>query len=298
MRPLPETVHPNWRMWWPEHADAIAADMRVRLPAAIDAWGLRELTPLRGGNVALVFAVSSAQGEAVLKLTPNVTGETDELAREPLALELWAAAGVGPQVHGSRDGGLTILMQRIRPGGNLRDTGADALEIVSTLGRLCRRIHLAGQEHRFRRLRDGTDVGGWRRRLADTREGGELERLLVPGHDDRLLHIDFHWLNALRGPAGWVVIDPKPLVGDPHAEVFGFFDGPPLEAVPEGPAAARAHVRRLTAAYAGAAGLDRDRLEAWVRIRAVVYAAELADEGDPGALARRQWLLRFVDALT
>jgi hypothetical protein len=244
-----------------------------------------------------VIAVSSARGEAVLKLTPDVPGETDELAREPLALGLWAAAGVGPQVHGTRDGGLTILMERIRPGRNLRDTGAGALEIVQTLGGLCPRIHLAGQEHRFRRLRDGTDVDSWRRPLAGTREGDELERLLEPGDGDRLLHVDFHWLNALRGPAGWVVIDPKPLVGDPHAEVFGFFDGPPLEAIPVEGAAAREHVRRLTDAYARAAGLDRDRLEAWVRIRALVDAAELADEGGSGPLARRERLLRFVDAL-
>jgi streptomycin 6-kinase len=295
MCPADASVHPNWRLWWPAHAERIAADMRARLPAAIAAWDLRRLTPLTGGEVALVFAAASAYGDAVLKLSPRVAGETDELAAEPLALELWSVAGVAPRVHGSRDGGHTVLMERVRPGHNLRDAGAGALQIVSTLGRLCPLIHLAGQEHRFRRLRDGADIPSWRRQLAGTRERDELERLLEPADDDRLLHIDLHWLNALRGPAGWVVIDPKPLVGDPHAEVFGFFDGPPLETLADGRAGAREQLRRLTDAYARAAGLDRDRLEAWVRLRALVFAGQLDAEG--GDAARRERLLRVADAL-
>jgi streptomycin 6-kinase len=297
MCPLPDSVHPNWRYWWPEHADAIAAEMRVRLPAAVDAWGLRSLAPLAGGNVALVFAVRTARGDAVLKLSPRVPGETDELADEAAALALWARAGVGPRVHGTRDGGFTTLMERVRPGCNLRDTGADAGEIVATLGALCPRIHLAGQGHRFRALRDGSDIDSWRRQLHGTREAGELERLLAPAAGDRLLHIDLHWLNALQGPDGWIVIDPKPLVGDPHAEVFGFFDGPPIEALPPERAAAREHIERLIAAYAAAARLDGDRLWAWTRIRAMVFAAELAGEAERDALRRREQLLRLLDAL-
>jgi streptomycin 6-kinase len=212
-----------------------------------------------------------------------------------VALELWSRHGVAPRVHGSRDGGHTVLMERVRPGHNLRHTSAGALEIVETLGRLCPLIHLAGQEQRFRRLRDATDVDSWRRQLAGTRERDELEGLLAPSDEHRLLHIDLHWLNALRGPGGWVVIDPKPVVGDPHAEVFGFFDGPPLEALPDGRRAAREHVRTLTDAYARCSGLDRDRLEAWIRIRALVSAGELGDE-DGGGL-RRELVLRVADTL-
>jgi streptomycin 6-kinase len=290
-----ESVHPNWRVWWPAHAEQIAVEMRSRLPAAIDAWGLRGLTPLPGGEVALVFAVDSIHGEAVLKLSPRVPGETDEIAAEPLALTLWAAAGIAPRVHGSRDDGHTVLMQRIRPGHNLRDTGADAAEIVSTLGRMCPRLHLAGQEPRFRRLREASDIASWRRQLQDTRERDELERLLDPGDDDRLLHIDLHWLNVLRGPAGWVAIDPKPVVGDPHAEVFGFFDGPPLERVPDGRRAAREHLQELVGLYARASGLDRDRLLTWIRIRALVFAGELGAGSSGGP--RRERVLRVADAI-
>jgi streptomycin 6-kinase len=92
-----------------------------------------------------------------------------------------------------------------------------------------------------------------------------------------------------------VVIDPKPMIGDPHAEVFGFFDGPPLETIPGGRAAVREHVRRLSDVYARVSGMDRDRLETWIRIRALVFAGELAEvDGDA---TRRERVLRLADAI-
>jgi streptomycin 6-kinase len=301
----------NWRAWWPSRADAIAADIRARLTAAVTAWRLTALEPLPGGEVALVFAVTTPGRDAVLKLSPRVAGETDELAREGAALALWARAGIAPHVLAARDDGLTLLLERARPGHDLRH--ADASEIVRTLGALCPRVHLAVGPGRFRQLGEGSEAASWRRALAGTRELGELERLLTVTGADRLLHLDLHWRNALRGPDGWMVIDPKPHVGDPHADVFAFFDGPPLGAMPDGQRAAREHVRTLTEMYARAAGLDRDRIEAWIRIRALAIVGESgqADVPDPadGQLRRgpgapndrdREWrerLLRLAEAV-
>jgi streptomycin 6-kinase len=267
----------NWRAWWPSQADEIAADVRARLAAAVGAWRLSGLEPLTGGEVALVFAAATPGGDAVLKLSPRVAGATDAPAREGAALELWARAGIAPRVLGIRDDGLTLLLERVRPGHDLRH--ADAPAIVRTIGALCPRVHLAVPPGRFGRLGEGSEAKSWRRALAGTRELGELEQLLTPTSDDRLLHTDLHWLNALRGPDGWLVIDPKPHVGDPHAEVFAFFDGPPLSAMPDGRQAAREHVRTLTALYARAAGLDRDRVQAWIRIRALAIVGQSGASG-------------------
>jgi streptomycin 6-kinase len=275
----------NWRTWWPDQADAIAADIRVRLSAAVTAWRLTQLEPLAGGEVALVFAVATPDGEAVLKLSPRAAGETEAMAHEGSALALWARAGIAPQMLATRDDGLTLLLERVRPGHDLRDAGADAVEIVRTLGGLCPRLHQDVTPGQFRRLGEGSQALSWRRALAGTRELGELERLLTPSPADRLLHTDLHWLNALRGPDGWVVIDPKPYVGDPHADVFAFFDGPPLGAMPDGRRAAREHVRALTELYAREAGLDRDRIEAWIRIRALAIVGEARPaDGEGGSV--------------
>jgi streptomycin 6-kinase len=294
----------NWRVWWPAQADAIAADVHARLTEAVAAWRLSALEPLPNGEVALVFGATTKGGEAVLKLSPRVAGETDELGQEGSALQLWASAGIAPHVLAARDDGLTLLLERVRPGHDLRH--ADAFEIVRTLGALCPRVHLAVPPGRFRPLGAGSQAESWRRGLAGTRELDELEQLLTPTPQDRLLHIDLHWHNALRGPDGWMVIDPKPHVGDPHADVFAFFDGPPLGAMPDGRRAAREYVRTLTGMYAAAAGLDRDRIETWIRIRALAIVGEFAQagaaEGGLGAAGDRDhaWserLLRLADAV-
>jgi len=305
--PMCSAPESNWRAWWPSRADEIAADARRRLAAAVDGWRLRDLEPMLGGEVALVFAVAAPDGDAVLKVNPRVAGATDELAQEGHALELWAGQGIGPRVLGARDDGLTLLLQRIRPGHNLRDTGADARQIMRTLGGLCPRIHLVAEPGRFCPLGEGSEATSWRHALAGTRELAELERLLTPSREDRLLHTDLHWLNALRGPRGWTVIDPKPHVGDPHADVFAFFDGPPLSAMPDGRRAAREHMRSLTELYARTAGLDRDRVEAWIRIRALAIAGESdgcdgsdGSDGQAESHPGRAWheqLLRLADAV-
>jgi streptomycin 6-kinase len=183
-------------------------------------------------------------------------------------------------VYATRDNGLTMLLQRVRPGTTLREATTDAMSIVGTLGGLCRVVHQHVDPQRFCRLADGSEANGWRRKLAGTREHDELERLLKPSSDDRLLHTDLHCINALRSGNRWVLIDPKPHLGDPHADVFGFMYGAPLRDIPHQLAVGREYLRKLTATYATAAGLDRDRVVAWPRVRALA-AALWAQREDP-----------------
>jgi hypothetical protein len=103
-------------------------------------------------------------------------------------------------VLATRDDGLTLLLNRVRPGHNLR--GADAYEIVQTLGALCPRVHLPVTPGRFRPTGEGSQALSWRRALAGTRELDELERLPTPARGDRLLA----WIRiravAIAGEAG------------------------------------------------------------------------------------------------
>ncbi len=286
---IPPGVLANWRQWFPENAERIATDILARVPAAVATWSLTDLRPLPGGNVGLVFAARADRGDAVLKLSPrDAAGEG--FMREAPALARWAPAGLAPEVWGTRDDGLTLLLERVRPGASLRDTGAGAEAILRTIGTLCPRIHLPVDPGSFPRLRDHARAERWLTALGDARERDELARLLEPDATHRLLHTDLHWLNALRGKAGWMVIDPNPCVGDPHAEVFAFFDGPPLSGISADPAEARRHVARLLGVYANASGLDPDRLGTWVRLRALTL---LAGSGPP----KRAQLARLIDAV-
>jgi streptomycin 6-kinase len=288
---VPPKLLANWTGWGLGDGNALAADVLTRCEQAVRVWDLGELRPLPGGEVALVLAARTPSREVVLKLSPRPAGARPSLEGE--ALTVWARDGAAPEVLGTRDDGETLLLARVRPGDSLGERRASAEEVLATIGTLCARLHLGrdriGHAH-FPSLAEHAREDGWLRALSDTREQGELATLLSPGADDRLLHVDLHALNVLRGPRGWVAIDPKPCIGDPCAEVYGFLDGAPLTELPLDAAAARSWLQAQLARYATASGQDADRLTAWLRIRSQILLEEGA--GDP-----RESLLRLRDAL-
>ncbi|MBZ9974618.1 aminoglycoside phosphotransferase family protein [Mesorhizobium sp. BR-1-1-10] len=52
------------------------------------------------------------------------------------------------------------------------------------------------------------------------------DRLLANPHEIRPLHGDLHHENILRGPRGWLAIDPKGVLGDPGFEAANMFYNP------------------------------------------------------------------------
>jgi streptomycin 6-kinase len=93
-----------------------------------------------------------------------------------------------------------------------------------------------------------------------------LERLMDTAPEPVVLHGDLHHGNLLRGPNGWVAIDPHGLVGEPA------YDAGPLFFNPLGLDVAHLIERRLDVLVA-VLGLDRDRLRRWGFVRAVLSAA-------------------------
>jgi streptomycin 6-kinase len=96
--------------------------------------------------------------------------------------------------------------------------------------------------------------------------------------DATLVHGDFHHHNLLSHGDGWVVIDPKPMVGEPE------FDVPRFLWSPIGHLPTRDGVERWIAAFADA-GLDANRLRKWAIVRGTYEGlplpAGLTDEMSP-----------------
>jgi streptomycin 6-kinase len=93
-----------------------------------------------------------------------------------------------------------------------------------------------------------------------------------PSTDGVLVHTDAHYANVLaadREP--WLVIDPKPLSGDPHYEPAPLLWNrwPEIAADPSG--VRRAVRRRLDTVVEGL-GLDPDRARDWVVLREMCNA--------------------------
>jgi streptomycin 6-kinase len=119
-------------------------------------------------------------------------------------------------------------------------------------------------------------------------EGIALWRELAEGGDEVLLHADFHPRNVLasdREP--WLVIDPKPLVGDAGFEPIPLI----LEASFSGAVEWRtrgwgAEIVRRTKRVCDRLELDLARVAAWGVARSVDWALFLSDRGDLAGAAR------------
>jgi len=94
----------------------------------------------------------------------------------------------------------------------------------------------------------------------------------------RPLHGDFHHDNVVGSARGWLAIDPKGLVGDPHYEVANVFRNP----YGAGELAIRpARIAALADAFAARLGLERKRLLQWAAAHATISAIWDRNAGNP-----------------
>ena len=230
------------------------------------------------GYVALVVPVRTTSGRpAVLK----VGWPHPEAEHEHLALKRWAGAGAVELLRADpkRD---ALLLERLHPD-DLNDLwDVEACELVAGF---YSRLHVPALPQ-LRTL--SSYVAGWTDDLAALPTSAPVPHRLVqqavsiardfaddPATDGVLIHTDLHYENVLaadREP--WLVIDPKPVSGDPHFEVapllYNRFD--------ELAGDVRRGTRARFRAVVDAAGLDEDRARDWVVLRMLVLACEgLAD---------------------
>jgi hypothetical protein len=117
-------------------------------------------------------------------------------------------------------------------------------------------------------------AGAWQRAPAARASRRLVEQALALGADlgadravaARVLHTDLHYANVLASDrAPWLVIDPKPVNGDPHYEIAPMLWNRWDDIADD----VRAGVRRRLWTLVDAAGFDEDRARAWVIVRMV-----------------------------
>jgi streptomycin 6-kinase len=127
-----------------------------------------------------------------------------------------------------------------------------------------------------------------RTRFVEAAEGAE--RLLAGQREQRPLHGDFHHENVLLSPRGWLVIDPRGVVGDPGYEAANWFYNP-LESD-----ARYRPDRALEVAAALAPALDRpaEILLDWGAAHAALSAAWHLEDGNTGEAEKSLLVWRAV----
>lgn len=250
---------------WLEGLPRLARDVLTEWDLALDG------TPTHG-EAALVIPVRTTDGEpAVLKLGyPHW-----EADHEHLALRDWAGNGAVRLLRADPRRYAYLLERAHR-----RDlTSIPVLEACEVVAAAYPLLHLPAPPP----LRSLAALAAqWSERLSRlpthklaprryVEQAAALARDFAadPATDGRLIHTDLHYFNVLaadREP--WLVIDPKPLSGDPHFEVAPLLWNRWDEVV--GSSDVRRSVRERFHATVDAAGLDEGRARGWVVVREMV----------------------------
>jgi streptomycin 6-kinase len=223
------------------------------------AWGVELGEPFA---LAQHSFAAPAGDEAVLKVVPERHWESDH---EADALAHWNGDGAARLLRHDR-ARRAFLIERALPGTDISALPeAEATAIAADVGtRLWQPARAP-----FRRV--GDELPRW----LDEGEGelrAKAEALVVRMElrHDVLVHGDFHHHNILASARGHLAIDPQPFLGEPEYDVVPFLWNPlPIGLRPE-------LLSPRLAAFA-AAGLDEERIRAWMVIRGSYLLPEEAE---------------------
>ncbi|MEE1650513.1 aminoglycoside phosphotransferase family protein [Brachybacterium sp. J144] len=300
-----------------ESNDAGLVAWRERLPGVVDelleGWGLRASAPfLPGGSSAWVAPVVTADGaERVLK----VAWAHDESRDEAAGMSAWQGHGAAGVHRAEREGETAVLLlDRVRPGTPLAEWGTwperdeVAAAVMRRLWVAPERLVGAEEAARFRPLAQMCSAwaDGAAARAASGPTGstepersdpsaGRLPDDLVEHALERFRRLPEEWdgeqvllatdlnpgniLASAGGPDPWVLIDPKPYVGDPHYDV--------LQHMLNDPERMRAQPGHFADRMAHLTGLDPRRVREWLLARCVQESAWMDGAAEAALLLAR-----------
>ena len=202
-------------------------DWLAELPRTIDqlkdAWGLSRLTPLSNLSYSYVLEGFQRNAPIILKLSPDAH-LTEQEAQALDAFKGFGAASVLDHKKGA------LLLERAIPGDTLKNKHPKksrieiACEVIERLQRAPPPIRpFPHIEEWFVTL---DKEGNLPQELLEKARG--LKRKLIKKDSGRriLLHGDLHQENILSNGNGWVVIDPKGVIGCPIHEIWACVEDP------------------------------------------------------------------------
>lgn len=279
------------------------ADWLARLPRTtaevMTDWQLTYDGPPWHGFCSLVLPVRTPSDErAALKI--SFDGD-DESLHEHLALQHWDGRGT-VRLLGANPRRRALLLERLYTDDLTSLPEIDACEVVATA---YQSIHLPAPPQLrpltayLTRWNDGLtavlDDAPLPRSLAHQAVSLAENLIMDPATTGTMIHGDLHYANMLaadRKP--WLVIDPKPMSGDPHYEVAPLL----WNRWDETADGRRDAIRRRFHTAVDTAGFDEDRARDWVIVRAMHDAYWSVDDARRlhRALntAERDWITRMV----
>jgi streptomycin 6-kinase len=234
-------------------------------------WGLTDVQPV--SNLSYNFVAFAKRGgeDVVLKIgVPN-----RELTSEIAALKFFDGNGACQLLESDAERGL-LLLERLKPGIMLAELEDDDERTHIAADLISRRVGVTPTlQNSFIELSDwfdglkklrphfGGGTGPFSKKLFEQVEDSLPELFAdVP----RLLHGDFHHYNILSSERGWLMIDPKGVIGPTGYEVGPFMLNPwnsPLD---------RIRLERRVSIFAERLGWGRESIVKWSIAHAVLSA--------------------------
>ncbi|ALG86822.1 aminoglycoside resistance protein [Gordonia phthalatica] len=274
-------------------------DLPARCARLLDEWNLTPTGDPTHGSCSLVVPVRTADRvDAVLKV--GFDGDRGS-EHESVALAQWNGDGA-VRLFRADPRRRALLLERLHSTDLESLWDVEACEIIAGF---YARLHRPAS-NRLAVLPDV--VGGWLDALATDAAivpvpPRFVEQSLHAGRDlcsdpasvGTLIHADLHYGNVLAGDREpWLVIDPKPLSGDPHYEVAPLLWNRWEEMAGD----VRGALTRRFLTVVDAAGLDEKRARDWVVIRVILnvhWAVEDARRARRGLDAEeREFVTRSV----
>jgi streptomycin 6-kinase len=208
----------------------------AELPASVDAasqrWGLTNVQPV--STLSFNFAAFATRGDEQVVLKMGVPDR--ELKSEMAALRLFNGEGACRLLDCDEEK-CWMLLERLKPGVMLvtLENDEEATHIAAAV--MQRVWRPTPEEDTFIRLSDwfrglnglraqfGGGTGPFHERLVERVERS-VKDFFAENHRPVLMHGDFHHYNILSSERGWLVIDPKGVIGPAGYEVGPFLLNP------------------------------------------------------------------------
>lgn len=270
-----------------EDGESLIANLPALIEEAASRWGLTNVQPVDNLSYNFVaFADSDLfEGEGIRvrennKVVLKIGVPRDELTSEIAALRLFNGEGACRLIDADEERGF-LLLERLNPGVMLSTMDDDArathigAEVMQKIWRPPPRNEV------FIKLSDWFDGLNGLREMYNGGTGPLNERLVervessvrdffLENQTPVLMHGDFHHFNVLSSERGWLVIDPKGVVGPAGYEVGPFLINPWGELSNE--INKRQMMIRRIDILNERLGFERERIREWGLAHAVISA--------------------------
>ena len=298
---LPSDFISNITNTFGEDGEELIANLPILIDEASARWGLTNVQPVSNLSYNFVafakssFTANDAQGKQNLRSLGGLSGAgssgegavvlkigvpREELTSEIAALRLFNGEGSCRLIDADEEKGF-LLLERLNPGVMLSIMEDDeqathiGAEVMQKIWRTAPQnnvfIQLSDWFDGLKRLREmfNGETGPLNEKLVERVEQAAKD-FFIENHRPVLLHGDFHHFNILSSERGWLVIDPKGVIGPAGYEVGPFLINPWGELI-NGIDQRRMTERRIDILHERL-GFERERIHEWGLAHAALSA--------------------------